>query len=117
VWADALRRTIRRTNQLVAALDGAGTPDLPSARATRRELRQLVVDLRDAVRNVQSGLEDLPTDDAGRFAEGTAKLAEALSAELRHLQTETIGVAAKASDDPELARALADPACRSVFGG
>jgi len=82
----------------------------------RRELQEIVAELLDALRDAEDRVEQLNTNDQDRFQSEAAEVAESLAGSLEHLQTRTTALGARTVDDPDLARAIADPACRSVFG-
>ena len=104
---------IADTDDLIAAVDGAGVPDVEDGEQIADSVQTALEDVREILNDAATQIEELPTDDPQAFAEGTQEIGtslqesgEGIQSGLSELQSEELE---EASQDVE--------ACEEIQGG
>ena len=108
--------TVRRTDQLIRAVDAAGAPDADHGRGYSRDLGAALQRARSGLARAQQGFAALPAGDLGRYAAGARNIRDSLGAVFGQVGT-TLDQLGQTYADADLNRAFADePACRRLSG-
>lgn len=102
--------TVSATNQLLGAVEGVGPPDVSGGAEVHNEISTRFEEVRDALEQGRSKVEDLPVDDREAFITEAGELRESVQSQLQ-----AIGKALAQLSQPDLdAAAAEEPDCTGL---
>jgi hypothetical protein len=108
--------TVRRTDQLVRAVDGAGAPEVDHGRGYSRDLTAALQRARSGLATAQKSFAALPTDDLAGYSAGARKIRDSLGGVFGQVGT-TLDQLGRTYTSADLNRAFGDePACQRLSG-
>lgn len=101
---------VTATEELVTAIQGAGSPDVSGGEEIASELVAKFEEAQTALSDARAQVDSLPVDDRQAFAQAATKLGTTIQTQLQ-----AIGTALSSLSQPELdAAAAEDPACMQL---
>jgi hypothetical protein len=113
VLTSFMNEMISDTDELIAAVDGAGVPDVEDGEQIADEVLTALEDVRVILDDARAQIEDLPTDDPQAFAEGTQEIGTSLQESGEGIQS---GLSELQSSELEEASQDVE-ACQEIQGG
>jgi hypothetical protein len=108
--------SVRRTDELIHSVDGAGAPDVDHGRGYSRDLAAALQRARSGLATAQKSFAALPADDLAAYAAGARKIRDSLGGVFSQVGTalDQLGTTYTSAD---LNRAFGDePACQRLSG-
>jgi hypothetical protein len=110
------RSTVRRTDQLIRAVDAAGAPKVDHGRGYSRDLTAALESARSGLATAQKNFAALPTGDLAGYAAGARKIRDSLGGVFTRVGT-TLDQLGRTYTSADLNRAFGDePACQRLSG-
>jgi hypothetical protein len=108
--------TVRRTDQLIGAVDAAGAPEVDHGRGYARDLTAALNRARSGLAIAQRSFAALPTGDLAGYAAGARKIRDSLGGVFTQVGT-ALDRLGETYTDADLNRAFGDePACQRLSG-
>ena len=108
--------TVRRTDQLIHAVDTAGAPKVDHGRGYSRDLTAALKSARSGLASAQKSFAALPTSDLAGYAAGARRIRDALGGVFTQVGT-TLDELGQTYTSGDLNRAFGDePACQRLSG-
>jgi hypothetical protein len=101
---------IAETDQLIAAIEGAGVPDVPNGEATVERVTDGINAFKTTLEDFRQEIRDLPTDDPEAFSRESQEISSRFESQFNR-----IGETLEALESPELDRAAENNAtCQEI---
>ena len=108
--------TVRRTDQLIHAVDTAGAPKVDHGRGYSRDLTAALESARSGLASARKSFAALPTSDLAGYAAGARRIRDALGGVFTQVGT-TLDELGQTYTSGDLNRAFGDePACQRLSG-